>query len=367
MPYATNVTPFQALATEHRFYNGHPYDCLFVKGTFRIAHDHSLLPLLDQPPFVVNDLQEGDEEHSALAYPSDIIPFKPGTDVVFLGTAKSAGGLPAERWAAGFALYKDGQGTPILEKVVQLTGPRHWRHGLVSGWKLSDIEAVGAVKLSYTLAYGGASSERREKENDIHWPNPFGRGYLGRDKPDEALSYAAPQILEPRVDKLRWMEPVATVGLSPVDGAQQARLQFAGTYDKRWEDEVRPNIPLDMKLDFWNVVPQDQVVHPYLVGGEEVRTVGLFPADDGTFSFRLPHYQVLAIPLRGERKLDALAMNLDTVLIDLDKRHVTLRWAALFSHEEGYEEYELAAFKQEKDAGADAASGAPGTREGERA
>ncbi|MBK8337543.1 MAG: hypothetical protein IPL03_13635 [Sterolibacteriaceae bacterium] len=40
---------------------------------------------------------------------------------------------------------------------------------------------------------------------------------------------------------------------------------------------MAPNIPLDLRLEFWNVVPQDQVVKPYLEGGEQVRTAGLFP------------------------------------------------------------------------------------------
>ncbi len=348
MPYATNVTPFQAMATEHRFYNGHPYDCLFVKGTFRLTHDCRLLPLLDQPAFVVNDVYEGDEDCSALAYPSDIIPFKPGTDVVVTGSARLANGMQASRWLATLAVHRDGHDRPLLHKSVQLTGPRYWRHGLMSGWTLSDVEPTNAVKLSYALAYGGGSAEHREKPQDIHWPNPFGRGYWGRDKPDEMLTHQAPQILSPEVEGLKWRESLQSVGLSPVDGAQQARLQFAGTYDEHWEKEVKPNIPLDMKLDFWNTVPQDQVMHPYLQGGEEVRTVGLFPIEGGECSFKLPDYRVFAVPLRDERKFDALDMNLDTVLIDLDKKQVTVRWATLVSYEEGYSEYELVAVERKK-------------------
>jgi hypothetical protein len=356
MPYATNVTPFQALAIEHRFYNGHPYDCLFVKGTFRLARDGRLLPLIEQPAFVVNNMHEGDDERTALAYPSDIIPFKPGTDVIVTGMAKPAGGKPASRWRAGVLVYRDGQAEPLLQKTVQITGPRHWKHGRLAGWQLSEVEPASAVRLSYALAYGGASAAGWDKERDIHWPNPFGRGYFGRDTPDTALTYPAPQILAPDVAAPEWLKPQASVGLSPVAGLQQARLQFAGTYDRRWEQEVKPNIPLDMKLDFWNAAPQDQVAHPYLGGGEKIRTLGLFASEDGRCDFRLPRYQVFAVPLRGERKFERLDMNLDTVLIDLDKRHVMLRWATLVDQDQAYDEYELVAYEPRKAAAAGAAS-----------
>jgi len=347
MPYATNITPFQGQAIEHRFYNGHAYDCLFIKATFMLTHDGVLKPLINQPAFVVNDVFEGNDERTALVYPSDIIPFKPGTDLIVTGSAKPPGGKPAQRWLAGVAVYRTGQTASVLQKTVQLTGPRLWKYGLLPGWHLSEIEPASAVRLSYALAYGGATDGPWEKERDIHWPNPFGRGYFGRSQPDPALAYPAPQILATKAGAPRWLARLESVGLSPMAGIQQARLQFAGTYDRRWEQEVKPNIPLDMKLDFWNTVPQDQVAHPYLSGGEQIRTVGLFPADDGVCNFTLPNYQVIAVPLRGEDKLDALDMDLDTVVLDLDKRHVTLRWATLASQDMDYDEYHLVAFKHE--------------------
>jgi len=356
MPYVTNITPFQGQSIEHRFYNGHPYDCLFVKGTFKLTHDGLLKPLIDQPAFVINDIYEGDEDRSALAYPSDLIPFKRGTDLIVTGSAKPVGGKPALRWLASIAVYRDGQTDPTLQKAIQLTGPRYWKYGLLEGWQLSEITPASAVRLSYALAYGGATAGPWEKERDIHWPNPFGRGYFGRDKPNSALTYQAPQILAAKAGTPKWLRPLESAGLSPMDGIQQARLQFSGTYDQRWEQEVKPHIPLDMKLDFWNTVPQDQVAHPYLSGGEEIRTAGLFASEDGLCNFKLPNYEVFVVPLHEGRKLDRLDMNLDTVVIDLDKRHVTLRWATRADHDEGYDEYELVAFERKAAAAPAAAS-----------
>lgn len=333
MPYVTNVTPFQALGIEHRFYNGHPYDCLLVKASFRLCHDDALRPLIKQPPFVLNDVHEGDEDTTALQYPSELIPFKPGTDVVVVGSAKSPGGLPREQWLAQV------QVGPV-DKIVKLTGPRHWRYKSLDRWELSQIEPCTAVRLSYALAYGGAS-DVQEDERDACWANPFGVGFQGRNKIDKSRLYDAPRILSPDAGDPKWVRPMRSVGLSPVDGRQIDRLQFAGTYDEKWQREVAPNIPLDMRMEYWNTVPQDQVAKPYLVGGETVRTAGLFPTQDGRQDFVLPRYEVRAVPIRGETKYAGMAMDLDTVLIDLDKRHVVLRWATLYSQTEGYDEYEV--------------------------
>lgn len=348
MPYVTNVTPFQGMAIEHRFYNNHPYDCFFVKATFRIGHEGSLLPLRDQPKFVVNDVHEGDDDRTALAYPSDIIPVKTGTDVLIIGSARLPHGEMIERWLAQIEVFLDSQREPVLSKTVQLTGPWTWVHGLTTGWTLPAPQKTNSVRLSYALAYGGASASRRDNPKDIYPPNPFGRGYLGRDTVDEKRDFPAAQILTPKVVDIRWNEELTATGLSPVDGAQWARLQYAGTYDEQWEREVKPNIPLDMKLDFWNAAPADQVVRPYLKGGELVRTVGLFPTESGALSFRIPDYDTFLVPIRGIRKYDSVAMNLDTVIIDLDKRHVTIRWATLLDQDEGYSEYELVSVERRR-------------------
>lgn len=346
MPYVTNVTPFQALGVEHRFYNGHPYDCLFVKATFRLCHDGILRPLIKQPPFVLNDVHEGDEDTTALDYASEIIPFKPGTDVIVTGNAGSPGGEPRQQWLAQLLVGP-------LNKIVKLTGPRHWHHKRLDRWELSETEPCTSVRLSYALSYGGACGEQAD-ERDPCWANPFGLGIHARNKIDKSRHYDAPRILSPEAGEPKWGAPMPAVGLSPVDGRQMDRMQFAGTYDEKWQREVAPNIPLDLRMEYWNVVPQDQVAKPYLVGGAIVRTAGLFPTHDGRQEFVLPRYEMRAVPIRGDTKHAGSGMDLDTVLIDLDKRHVVLRWATLYSQTEGYDEYEVIALpdKVADDAGA---------------
>jgi hypothetical protein len=338
MPYVTNITPFKALGVEHRFYNGHPYDCLFVKATFRIGHDGSLKPIISQPDFVINDIYEGDEEISALKYASELIPYKPSTDVIVVGKAKPRGGVPCDQWLANLRVAQ-------INKTIKLTGQRHWQHKLVGGWQLSPIEPCSSVNLSYALAYGGAS-QKVLIERDAFWPNPFGRGFYGRNKIDYEQRYPAPQILRPEDEVRHWEQVFDPIGFSPVNGKQSSRLKYSGTYDEEWKDKVAPNIPLDMKLDFWNVVPQDQVAKPYLVGGELVKTIGLFPTEDGRFDFELPNYSVFVVPMKGYNKDEGMPLHIDSVIVDLDTKHVTARWATLYSQTQGYEEYEVVAIEQ---------------------
>jgi hypothetical protein len=209
------------------------------------------------------------------------------------------------------------------------------------------VAPASAVSLSYSLAYGGSTIDAK-REDDVFWANPFGRGFHGRNKIDHGLEYPAPQIFRSDDEEPKWGREFDPIGFSPMDGKHYARLQFAGTYDEHWKQNVAPNIPLDMKLDFWNTVPQDQVVNPPLEGGEIVRTIGLFPTSDGTRKFVLPNYNVFAVPIKGEYKDEGLPMPIDTVTIDLDTSHVTIRWAALCSQQKGYDEYEVVAIERKQ-------------------
>lgn len=54
--------------------------------------------------------------------------------------------------------------------------------------------------------------------------------------------------------------------------------------------------------------------------------------------------------VRHGDKADAFEMNLDTVIIDLDKRHVTLRWCALLAQARGFDEYQVVAYTENRSA-----------------
>lgn len=360
MAHVTNVSKFKALAIEQSFYHGRKYDCLLLKAVFLIGHDGKLLPLVAQPDFVLNDEYEtideclesqrqhalgGEDinEYAALKLPSEIIAYKPATDVIVLGHAKPAGGLPQPQWLANLRVFKRDKGaSAVVDKTVKLIGPRRWQHTVLTGWQLSEPEPASSVALTFALAYGGIVNGARKK-NDTFWANPGGIGFFGSRGPDPEKTYAAPQIENPTTVSRKILGQTLPVGLSAVSSRQFERLQYSGTYDKRWKDKVAPHIPLDLDMAFWNVAPRDQIVKGFLKGGERVSTVGLFPTTDGALDFDLPRYIVQAVCIRGDRRDNSLMMDLDTVIIDADRRHVTLRWQTIVEKDDGYDEYEIIA------------------------
>jgi hypothetical protein len=131
------------------------------------------------------------------------------------------------------------------------------------------------------------------------------------------------------------------VGLCAVSARQTERLQFVGTYDKAWRAKVAPNVPLDFDTAFWNMAPRDQVVSPYLEGGETIRTAGLFATPDGALDFVLPQMIAQVVCLRDGVLGQSQMMDLDTVIIDADRRLVTLRWQTIVEQADGFDEYEV--------------------------
>ena len=363
MAHVTNVSKFQALAIDQSFYHGRKYDCLLLKATFLIGHDGKLLPLTAQPDFVLNDVYEtidrelkvhrlhalgGEDidEYAALKVPSEIIAYKPATDVIVLGHAKPAGGLPQPYWLANLRVSNTGARV-VLDKTIKLIGPRSWQHSGLKGWQLSAPEPASSVALSFALAYGGIVNGARKK-NDTFWANPGGIGFFGHRAPNPEQTYAAPQIENHETVSRKMLEQALPVGLSAVSSRQFERLQHSGTYDKHWTEKVAPHIPLDFDMSFWNVAPRDQIVKGFLKGGEHVSTVGLFPTTDGSLDFELPNYAVQAVCIRGDRRDSSLTMDLDTVTIDTDRRLVTLRWQTIVEKDDGYDEYEIIAVAQPK-------------------
>ena len=363
MAQVTNISPFKALCIPQAFYHGRIYDCLLLKVTFKIAHDGALLPLANQPDFVLNDEFEpesvhaitrrqlkakrrkpdadpyDEEDYAAIRYPSEIVAYKPATDVIVVGHARPAGQLPSARWLVN--LRVDGQDDTVhIDKTVKISGPRAWSHTLMSGWTLSEPTEVSQVALTFANAYGGIVQDGLHKK-DVCWANPGGIGFFGRVGADPAQSHPSPQIERPDEVLESVERPIDAVGLGALSSRQFERLQFAGTYDKAWRDNVAPNVPLDFDTAFWNMAPRDQVVSPYLEGGETVRTVGLFPTPDGALDFVLPTMIAQIVCLREGAVERSQMMDLDTVIIDADRRNVTLRWQTIVEQADGFDEYEV--------------------------
>lgn len=330
---SSNQTPFPALVFDHAFHHGEIFHCAVLKATYAIAEDGMLHLLEDQPALCWNDqyyeeegLDDADERTSVL-YPSDLLPHKPRVDVLLVGHAHAPSGAPVPAWTGELRINEH-------KKSLVFTGPRQWRHHLFGGWMLDEAEPVSQVPLRYELAYGGSWPRQTAfsalKAGEYFPDNPLGRGFFCKGyRPDPAHTYLHPQILTrddydatPRID-----HQLVTAGFSPLSGSFWTRLQKAGTYDDAWHKEQAPNIPLDMDLAFWNNAPNDQLLDDADVAvpaSIEIRLLQLMRQPDVTL--RLPDMRPYARVDYASGDYEAYRMRLDTILIDLDKNQLSLRW-----------------------------------------
>jgi hypothetical protein len=320
-----NLSPLPVFGAEHRFYNGHQYNVLVTKCTFALIPGKPLKPLLEQPPIVFNDVNEGEADWATLRYASDVIPFKSKVDVVVVGSAMPEGGKDCEAWLANIAIAD-------WEKTLKLCGPRDWTRSTLGGWVLGKSRPTNAVPLLYEMAYGGTVGSFAEP-TAYYELNPLGRGYIA----DDSRLHASRQLAAPQIE---YLDSPATIpnreakvaGFAPVQDYFESRARYAGTWDKDWEKNVAPNIPHDMDLKFWNVAPDDQQLAK-LKGNEKVTLIGMLP--EGRIDFELPAYRPRAVLYDADESTDTRELVLDTVHIDLDSRRVTLRWSNLIDFDDG--------------------------------
>jgi hypothetical protein len=314
-----NYTKLPAIGFEQVFYQGNKYYCLVVKATYRWDDEGKLSIAEDQPDLVVQDEYETEPLESSLRYVTDLVPFKPATDVLITGTARSPNEKPVKEWVAGIVL-----GT--IKKGVRLVGPRHWQYKTLTGWRLSEPEPCSSVHLCWENAWGGQLADPKS-EKDIFWKNPLGKGFHRKTALDKSKIYAAPQIEDyahPITDIDSEQVPV---GFGPLDNFFQDRSSIAGTFDDNWQKKIAPSLPQDMDMAFYNVAPRDQIVKDYLSGGETVRLTGLTP--QSPIEFTLPRHNMCAVVHYEKNPSDTFKMKLDTVGIDLDDQSITLRWCHL--------------------------------------
>lgn len=324
---SNSLYPVQGI--EHRFYHGNRYHCVSAKVTLSWDEEGRLRSVPKQPDWVRNDLWRAKENRSSLLAASELIPFKPTTDVLVVGSVRPPDGRPTRAWAG--ALVVGGR-----EKRLRFYGPRHWQHGLMSGWTLSEPEPCSQVSLSYENAYGGVVEEKDEyADGEFYALNPLGCGYIGRNRPDTSRQYRAAQIEA-------WDGPIDTFGrdvtvggLGPMPGYFPERLQYAGTYDSAWESTAKPNIPMDMDMRYWQTAPQDQRSQDYLRAGENISLVGMRAGKPLTL--QLPPFDPALVCDIAERPRESLRMNLDTVSVDLDRQHLALRYHRIVAFDDALE------------------------------
>jgi len=329
---------------------GERLDVLVVRATFDFATDGGRLTLAErQQDIAFGDSYAGPVENEPLraviAEDGDLLPYKPGTDVVVVGHATAPHGQPTHCWTAGISVGK-------LQKRLRLHGPREFRKS-VFGWKLVATEAVNRVPLDYRLSYGGCIDIPAALMHDgspstlEYGANPAGCGWLPtvselKHLPKPARQHVAkwikaqstvqaPQIDGPGESRSAPTKPASVSGLGPVARWWAPRVSKQGTYDEQWRKTRYPLLPEDFDSAYYQCAPADMVCTPHLNGDEAVTLYGLLPEER---KMQLPGWRVVAVATRASGNATVTFLLLDTVRFHLDVQQASLVWRAHFDDDD---------------------------------
>ncbi|NHZ93317.1 DUF2169 domain-containing protein [Massilia sp. CCM 8733] len=321
-------------------------DVLVVRATFDFAAQGDTITLAqEQHPVVAGDTYAGpassDPLRSVIQEDGDLVPYKPGTDILVSGHARAPGGLACAQWIAGIRV-----GT--LKKLVRLHGPRQFRKHAF-GWRLGPASPVESVCLDYRLAYGGcidvAAALTSDGESDTirHSANPAGIGWLPTSGDYRHLSragrtsvarwvaeqkvLAAPQIEAPLDPVTHPFSRLPPQGLSAIARWCTPRVDYQGDFDAHWRANRNPLLPENFDARYFQNAPADMVMTPHLRGDETVTMTGLLP--DKT-DMVLPGWMfIVVVRLASGGNVISIPL-LDTLRFDLDRRQVSMVWRTHF-------------------------------------
>jgi hypothetical protein len=272
-----NRTPFPAIAFRQYNLAGDLNGVVSVRGTFKLVQDGALALAAKQEPLELADLYNGDPHETDLLRQSDLVPFKPGTDVTFVGAAFTSDGEPARTWTCGLSVG------PVT-KNLRVYGEREWKQVLAveekgflghrletrrTGWKMGEPRAEPYVVLSWEKAFGGKIPSAPGAGLERNLSNPNGRGIVNEMVTAEIETVPAPQIEAIDRPVTDWRKQYEPENIAPIPPFWRQRQRLAGTYDDDWLKKRHPLLPADFDFRFWQCAHPDLISEPWLNGDEE--------------------------------------------------------------------------------------------------
>lgn len=315
----SNRSPFTAEAVPLAFPGGGTVLTVIVKATFDIRSNGEVVPAGNQIPVAYGDECFDEKKGGSVKFESDIVPFKPRTDIVLVGKAHAPGGRPAPSVDAAIRVGK-------ANKVVRVFGERRW---ICDGQKLTGAmtEPVPFVTMDLVpeRAFGGMDG----RTGGICVENPQGRGYFDQEIVEDPEKAFLPNIENPKHLIRHWKDHPPPAGLGVVGKGVPNRRKHLGTFDERWRKERCPELPADFRPDFYNCAQPDLQAEGFLKGDEEVHLVNLTP--QGNTRFRLPGVHPIVGMLKTEGRdcssiRELIGMNQDTLCLLPDEGRFFMVW-----------------------------------------
>lgn len=331
--------------------SGKPWLTVIAKGTY-------VLPDLadgDEPPsalrpersrgLLLSDEFIGEPGYTAPTFEADLAPFKPRCDLLFKGSAHVPFtlGQPQAVSSVDVALrLQNAQGLALIDKRLRVHGKRQWLRQ-DGAWLLSTGEVFLKQPLHYGISFGGAWSHEDLGSQDpsvrlVHPMNLVGRGFAQAaflDLLKNAPAHQTERWLGGRLEVAQSPEVLlAPAAFGPVARSWQPRLQWAGTYDQHWKDEIFPLLPPDFDERFYQTAPEDQQLD-YPQGGELITLVNLTSSSAQTarsplaqYRLRVPRRRLAMAMLTRQRDTVVLEPHIDTLVVDTDAMRLHVTWRA---------------------------------------
>jgi hypothetical protein len=310
-----NRTPYAAARTWVQDPDGTKRWVVVVKATFH-SHPSGRLTLADEqlPPLLAPEYH-GVDGASSLHYEADLVPPKPGTDVILNGHAHAPRGRAATSLAVAL-------GVGTHRKILQVTGDRVYRRTLVGTVVPSAPAPFLRVPIVYERAYGGHDATPPDPaKHALFTPNPVGTGHVVRRS--TLVGHPVANIGYPGAA----LGHDGAAGFGALCSHWSPRRELAGTYDARWVATRKPLLPEDFDPRFHMCAPLDQQHVPHLRGGVPIELVNLTPG--GVLRFTLPKvylaFRTRFALRRAEHRQEHRA-KLHTVVLEPDLPRVLMVW-----------------------------------------
>lgn len=307
-----NSTPFAANIAV--FPNERGVDTIFtiVKATFCFSNGWTLAD--EQIPPQAEDEYWGEPGKSSLKLASDFHTGKAVSDIVVLGSACA----PNQQTVAQLDVSVN---VGSVNKSLRVTGNRTWQNG-----SISDVEPFKTMPLVYEKAFGGQHWLDDQNYLAVE-QNPVGCGFAGNRSEQDMQGEALPNIEnnEQLIQSFQDTPLPAGFGFNSPDWLP--RRQYAGTYDEKWQQTRAPYLPEDFDKRFLNAAHPDLVYPGFLQGGERFSVSNMHP--DGVFFGELPQI-ILLCDVKLGHQIHKPSSNLETVIIEPNKKQVSMVWKAAF-------------------------------------
>jgi len=312
-----NLTDFVADLSLRMDSDGREVLSVVVKGTFRLTDAPALTLAEEQSPLRAADVYHGDPAATSLAGASDMVMFKPATDILVSGCYYPNRRDP--RWNfAGFIF-----GPQKMRKLIQVFGDRRWDKRLV-GIGLSAPARFEKIPIVYERAFGGVD-DSLPGSVEVCPENPAGVGFRGKRSRKEIAGQPVANLEDPQHPITAPDQRPRPHALGAIAPAWSPRPSFAGTYDQAWSKTRMPLPPADFNPRYNQAAPPDQIYPSHVVGGEPMEIFGMTP--EGHMRFEVPRVRPQVVVRVLDRR-ETPAVTCDTVDVEMEKRTLSLVWRA---------------------------------------